>query len=126
MPNILSYKYVMVPVLANAALLKAAPGIGDLHAYIKEVTDMLEANDIPVPNFVQESTLLSSSIKSMKNEQCLDNSHGTLDFQEDRSDASLIVPTELDTTDLSCLYYSDCSKMYFCWFGHNLPLHRYM
>ena len=103
----------MVLVLANTALLKAAPGIGDLKSYIKEVTDMLEANEIPVSNFklAYESKPSSSSITLMKTEKCLDDGDETLAFQDVKSDASMLAPTELETTALSCLDYSDFSKV---------------
>ena len=75
MANNHSYKYVVVPVLANAALLKAAPGLGDLDTYIKEVTNLLVANDIPVPNL----TLVYEPITPSSSSLNLDDSHETMD-----------------------------------------------
>ena len=60
MANDLSNKYFMVPILPNAAPLKAAPSLGDLNVYIREVTNLLQGNGIPLPDL----TLLYESTRS--------------------------------------------------------------
>ena len=72
MANDLSNKYFMVPILPNAAPLKAAPSIGDLNVYIREVVNLLQGNGIPLPDLTilyksRRSALVSSASVTVSN-----------------------------------------------------------
>ncbi|CAL4245261.1 unnamed protein product [Meganyctiphanes norvegica] len=49
-PNPVNDPAVIAPALANAALLVAAPSLGCLRTYISILTDLHQANGLPVPD----------------------------------------------------------------------------
>ena len=93
-----------LPVLANAALLKAAPGLGDFNAYIRQVTNLIEANGVPVPHLTLLQEPSPSSIRSVKSESCLDENHESIDSVSgsDEYDFNhLSAPTEVNLANWS-------------------------
>ena len=112
--NDLAATAVLAPALANAALLVAAPSLGCLHTYTSVLTDLYQANGLPMPDLSQvfgkvnfqfyKEFYTTNTVPSPFVSNCLGtaaskvSSHDIIDFESNLLPAEEVSPSVCDSS----------------------------